>query len=354
MKKETTKKEIQESKTAKKERQEKEVFNDEEVLNEILENNEGLGMTVKQKCLACLLIGMIVGALAMSLCWPKRIAKLKNGEEVVATVGDYTVSADEIYDAIKNQTAMMHVLDLVDYSILIDMYGKSDEAEVYAKEQSELIYQQYEQFYGSTKEEFLTSNGYKNEEAFMEYLNHDYYYNKYYEEYMLKQITDEEVEKYYNEKVSGKKKVHLYTKYDDTVDLSDIKKALDKGTSIAKVNEKFSGAMYNELGEISYLDYADYSDEFISNLYSLKKGETSKVFQDGAYGDSLIYVESVDEKPELKDIKDELKSMLATKKGNEDDSLYYKAFIELREEKGLKFNDTEYKDLYDNYLKSFK
>ncbi len=341
-------------KKEKKETTKEEVFNDEEVLNEIIEENEGFGMTVKQKCLACLLIGMIIGALAMSFCWPKRVAKLKNGEEVIATVGNYTVSADEIYDALKNQTAMMHVLDLIDYSILLDMYGKSDEAGTYAKEQSEIIYQQYEQFYGSTKEEFLTSNGYKNEDAFMEYLNHDYYYNKYYNEYMLKQITDEEVEKYYNDFVSGKKKVHLYTKYDDSVDLKEIKKALDKGTSIAKVNEKFKGAMYNELGEISYLDYADYSDEFISNLYSLKKGDTSKVFQDGATGESLIYVESAEEKLELKDIKDDLKEMLATKKGNEDESLYYKAFIELREEKGLKFNDTEYKDLYDNYLKSFK
>lgn len=327
---------------------------EEQLAKDIIESNKGFSMTVKQKCLACLLIGMIIGALAMSLCWPKRIAKLKNGEEVVATVGNYTVSANEIYDAIKNETAMMHILDLVDYSILVDMYGKKDEAETYAKEQSELIYKNYEEYYGYSKDEFLAANGYKDEKSFIEYLNHDYYYSKYYDEYMLKQITDKEVEKYYNESVSGKKKVHLYTKYDDNVDLNDIKKELDKGKSVEKVNEKYKGVMYNGLGEITFADYADYSDEFIKNLYSLKKGETSKVFEDGNSGESLIYVESAEDKPAYDDVKDELKAMLAKKKGNEDEKLYYQAFIELREEKGLKFNDTEYKEMYDKYIKDYK
>ncbi|MDE6141275.1 MAG: peptidyl-prolyl cis-trans isomerase, partial [Bacilli bacterium] len=310
--------------------------------------------SVKQKYLACLLVGMIIGALAMTFCWPKRIAKLKNGEEVVATVGNYTVSADEVYSAIKNETAMMHILDMVDYSILVDMYGESSEADTYAKEQSELIYKNYEEFYGYTKDEFLAANGYKNEDVFIGYLNHDYYYSKYYDEYLLKLITDEELEKYYDESVSGKKIVHLYTKYDDSVDLNDIKKELDSGKSIAKVNEKYKGAMYNELGEITYADYAEYSDEFIKNLYSLKKGETSKVFEDGNSGESLIYVESVEEKPKFEDIKEDLKNVLAKKKDSEDDSIYYKAFIELREEKGLKFNDTEYKTMYEEFIKNYK
>lgn len=326
-------------------------------MNKEVENKnivDGMEMTIKQKCLACLLVGMIIGALAMSLCWPKRIAKLKNGEEVVASLGDYTVTANEVYNTVKNKKSMEYVLDLIDYAILVDMYGKIDEADTYAKEQTEQVYQNYEEFYGYTKEEFLSINGYKNEDEFLTYMNHYYYFLKYYNEYMKEKITDEDVEKYYNSYVGGKKKVHLYTKYDDEVDLNDIKKELDKGKSIAKVNEKYKGAIYNELGEITYADYVDYSDEFLANLYPLKKGETSKVFQDGNIGESLIYVESAEEKLELKDIKDELKEVLATKMGNEDENLYYKAFIELREEKGLKFNDTEFKAMYDEYVKSYK
>lgn len=330
----------------------KEPTKQKKVKNEDVKINKGLEMSVKNKCLACLLIGMIIGALAMSFCWPKRIAKLKNGEEVVATVGNYTITADEIYSSIKNETALMNLLDSVDYAILIEMYGKTDEATTYAKEQSESIYKNYEEFYGYSKEEFLEASGHKDEESFLTYLEHDYYYAKYYDDYLLKMITDEEVEKYYNEKVSGKKKVHLYTMYDESIDLNDIKKELDKGKSIEKVNAKYNGAAYTDLGEITFADYADYSDDFISNLYSLKKGETSKVFKDGETGEALIYVENAEEKLELKDIKDELKKMLASKKGNDDDSLYFNAFVELREEKGLKFNDTEYKELYDNFIKS--
>ena len=132
----------------------KEPTKQKKVKNEDVKINKGLEISVKNKCLACLLIGMIIGALAMSFCWPKRIAKLKNGEEVVATVGNYTITADEIYSAIKNETALMNVLDSVDYAILIEMYGKTDEATTYAKEQSESIYKNYEEFYGYSKEEF--------------------------------------------------------------------------------------------------------------------------------------------------------------------------------------------------------
>lgn len=319
---------------------------------EILEKSGEL--TVKQKCIACLLVGMIIGAVAMSLCWPKRVAKLKNGEEVVASVGDYNVSADEAYSMLKNENAMMRVLDLIDYAILIDKYGETDEADDYAKEQAEIVYNNFQEYYGYSKEDFLSENGYKDEDEFLTYLNHDYYYNKYYKEYLKSKIADKEVTAYYNSSVSGKKKVHLYTKYDDSVDLNDIKKELDKGKSIEKVNEKFKGALYTDLGEITFKDYANYSDTFISNLYSLKKGETSDVFKDGESGESLIYVESAEDKPNFDDIKDELKEMLAEKMGNEDQKLYYQAFIQLREDSGLKFNDTEYKNLYDNFKKEFE
>lgn len=315
---------------------------------------DGMEMTVKQKCLACLLVGMIIGALAMSLCWPKRIAKLKNGEEVVASLGDYTVTADEVYNSVKNESAMYNVLDLIDYAILLDIYGDTGEADTYALEQAEQVYQSYEDYYGYSKEDFLSLNGYKNEKEFLTYMRHYYYYSKYYEDYLKEQISDEEVEEYYNSYVGGTKKVHLYTVYDDSVDLNDIKKELDKGKSISKVNAKYSGATYSELGEISYTDYADYSDEFITQLYSLKAGQTSSVFQDGSTGKSLIYVESAEDTPELSDIKDELKQILGSKLDSEDSTLYYKAFIELREEKGLKFSDTEFKEMYDNFVKNYQ
>ncbi len=335
-------------------KKEKQEVEEKELIEEAQLIEESGKFTVRQKCLACLLVGMIIGALAMMLCWPKRVAKLKNGEETVATVGSYTVSADQIYNSLKNDSALMRVLDLIDYQILVDMYGEIDEANTYAKEQAEIIYNNYEEYYGYSKEEYLGENGFKDEDEFLKYLNHDYYYNKYYKEYLLKKIDDKEIQTYYNSSVSGKKKVHLYSKYDDSVDLNDIKKELDKGKSIEKINKKYEGAVYNDLGEISFKDYVSYSDTFINNLYPLKKGETSEVFKDGETGESLIYVESVEEKANLEDIKEELKEMLAEKKGEDDQTLYYKAFIELREDKGLKFNDTEYQDMYNKFIKNFK
>ena len=59
----------------------------------------------------------------------------------------------------------------------------------------------YEENYGLTKEKFLTQNGFDSEDEFIEFLTLDYLRNKYYEEYIASQISDEEIEKYYNENV---------------------------------------------------------------------------------------------------------------------------------------------------------
>lgn len=332
----------------------KEEVKEEELVKEaeeIIESNE---LTIKQKCIACLLVGMIIGALAMMLCWPKRIAKLSNGEEIVVSIGEINFTANDVYDSVKGESALISLLDMIDYAILLEQYGEIEEADEYAKEQAEYIYESYELYYGYSKEDYLIQSGYKDEDEFLTLLNHDYYYNLYFEDYLLDLVDDKELQTYYNSKVSGAKVVHVFTKYDDSVDLKDIKKALDKGKSLDYVNSKYSGAVYTELGELTFADYASYSDTFIDYLYPLKAGKTSDVFEDEDGGEVLIYVESVEDKLPLDEIKDELKSMLADKKGNEDTTLYYKAFIELREENGMRFSDTEFEELYNSYVKNFE
>ena len=44
-----------------------------------------------------IIIGLVVGVLVMYIFWPKRIAKLENGEEVSITVKDKTITADSLY-----------------------------------------------------------------------------------------------------------------------------------------------------------------------------------------------------------------------------------------------------------------
>ena len=48
-----------------------------------------------------------------------------------------------------------------------------------------------------------------------------------------------------------------------------------------------------------------------------------------------------------------MKKSMAESKINEDQTLYYKAMIELRKEYGLKFNDAKYEEYYKNFNKQY-
>ena len=61
----------------------------------------------------------------------------------------------------------------------------------------------YNQYYGYSKEEFLTKSGFGSERAFIEYLRLQYRRTQYTDDYIKEQITDKEIEKYYEDKVYG-------------------------------------------------------------------------------------------------------------------------------------------------------
>ena len=320
--------------------------------NENRENKALIWFKDNKRPLTFMAIGIVIGILLMGIFWPERIAKTKDGEEIIVKLNNADITADDLYNKLKSSGGLSALLDLVDNAILTDKYELGTEADDYAKEQSEYYYNMYEQYYGYTKEEFLSGNGFEDENAFLDYLKEQYLFEKYYKDYLSSLVTETEVENYYKDNVFGDKYVYIFSSTDKDNSLEKVRSAIKKGTKISKIEDKYDDVVVNELGEVNFAT-TGFSDTFYSELMKLGKEQYSKVFEDETYGYVVLYVSEADEKPELKDVKDQIIEVLGEEKGSEDSTLYYKAFVELREAYGIKFYDDKIKKEYDKTMKEY-
>lgn len=317
---------------------------------EVKENRFFTWVKENNKSLIFMVIGIIIGVLVMGILWPERIAKTKDGEEIIVKLKNASITADDLYSELKSNGGINALLQLVDSAILNDKYDLDKEAKEYAKEQSEYYYNMYEQYYGYTKEDFLSGNGFKDETAFLEYLEEQYLFEKYYNDYLGSLVTDIEVENFYKDKVFGDKYVYVFSSTNEKNSLEKVRSAIKKGTKISKIEDKYKDVVVNELGEVNFAT-GSFSENFYNELMKLEKEQYSKVFQDETYGYVVLYVSEADKKPELKDVKDQIIEVVGQEKGNTDSTLYVKAFDELRKAYGMKFYDDALKKEYDKTIK---
>ena len=176
----------------------KEKKNNEKVintLNKIEDNRKGIILFV---------IGFLIATLLFRcILWPDRIATLKDGTQPVANVLGEDITADELYEDMKQYYSVKVLLNKIDNKILEEKYPENDEMKKNVQSTAEYYYSAYEKNYGYTKEKFLNEYGFSSEKEFLESLTLDYRRNKYYEDYALGLVSDKEVEKYYEDSVYG-------------------------------------------------------------------------------------------------------------------------------------------------------
>lgn len=301
-----------------------------------------------------LIIGLVVGIVIMLILWPNRIAKLKDGSEVIVEVNNKKFTADDLYTELKSSGGLDALVNLVDQYILYEKYDLDEEAEKFAKEQSEQIYASYETYYGYTKEQFLSSNGFKDEEEFMAYLRDEHYYQTYYDDYTETLISDKEINDFYKDEVFGDKDIYIFSASSEDNDLENVRKYLKKGKTLDQIKKKYSSITANSYETVTFRDAAEYSETVIDQLKTLEKGEYSEVFEDAVYGYVVVYVVDETEKSEVDKVKDDIITLLVDEKQAEDSNIYYQAFIALRKEYGIKFADTEFKKEYEENIKQYK
>lgn len=301
------------------------------------------------KNIALLIGGFVLGALLMFILWPDRITKTKDGKDIVATISGKSYTADDLYQSLKETAGLNSMIAKVDLDILVKEYpNKENEAKEYIKGQSEYYYQQYEAYYGMSKEEFLASNNIT-EEEFNDILNLQYYYDLCYQDYINSLITDKDISKEYKNNVFGDKKVYFFFG-EAKKDLEGVTEMLKKGKSLDDIKAKYTNINASE-ETITYADSVNYSDKILSKLIALKKGKYTNAFKDDAYGYVVVYLVSSEAKPKEADAKETVEKVLVKKLENNDPNLEYKSLINIRKKYDLSFKDTVLNDAYNDYLK---
>ena len=316
--------------------------------------------------------GVLITILVVIIIWPDRIATLKDGTEPVVKVDGKTYTANDLYDQMKEHYSVSQLLDAIDSDILTKIYPEDDEMKEEVESNADYYINMYQQYYKYTEEQFLSANGFSSYDSYLEYLKLDYRRKKYQDDYVEENLTDKEIQKYYDENVYGDINcqhilIETSSSEDDSSDedsekLSDddakklaeeIIDKLNDGTSWEDIQKDYKDKItFEDLGYQSW--DSDLEDAFKDALRDMDDKSYSKEPVKTSYGYHVIYRIDQKKAPSLKKTKDTIVKNLVSDKESEDSNLLYKALISLREEKNIDFSDTDMKAKYDSYIKEYK
>lgn len=310
---------------------------------------------------------VLVATLMLTGCG--KIATLKNGEEVVAKMDGKSITAEDLYDELKKQGGAVTLTNMIDAFVVNKEIKTDDDAKSYADSQLSSYKKSY-QSYGQDFNAALTSAGYADEDEFKDELILEYKKNVVTENYVKDELTDDEIQKYYDDNIYGDIEArHILispnTKDDMTDDekeeaekkakkeAEDIIKKLNDGEDFAELAKKYSDdeGTASKGGKLT-VTYGSVVDEFWDAASKLKDGEYSKEPVKSEYGYHIIYRIKQKAKPKLDDVKDDVIDKLTQEKINNDSTLQTKALVALRKKYNLEISDDELKKSYDNSVNS--
>ena len=324
------------------------------------------------------IIVLAICVLMISGCGSK-IPKLSNGDEAVVTLKDGSmISANELYTELKDEYALETLVNMIDKKILEDKY--SDHVED-AKKSAESTMTQLESAYGDDLESAIQYyTGYKTTAAYKNYLYINYLQQMVIEAYCKKQITDKEIETYYDKDVVGDIKVsHILITANVTDDMTDDEKTkaeneakekveaiiaelnktskeniADKFAELAKEqsNDESTKETGGSLGFINKSTLSDTYDELVTAAYKLKDGEYSKNIITTELGYHVILRTETKEKASLEDVRDSIIETLANEYLSKNSVANVKAMQEIRKDYDLEIQDSELKTKYATYIQN--
>lgn len=309
---------------------------------------------------------LLVVSLIVTGCGKK--IDVKNGSKVAVSVKGDKFTATEYYEKIKENNIII-LIDMIDHSILDKKYKADEEEKSSIDSQLEQIKQYYGQDENTYKSVLKQYFGAEDEEELKTKLSLEYKRNKAVNDYIEKNLKDDEIKKYYDEKIFGKLKashILITPNYKENATDEEKKKAEDEALEKAKkvIKELNSGKKFKTLakkysqdksnasngGDLGYFEPSEMVEEFSNAVKELKNNEYTKEPVKTQYGYHIILRTGEKDKAKLKEIKNEIKEKLRTEKLNENKSLYYETLIKVREENKIKWNDDTLKNAYNKYM----
>ncbi len=315
--------------------------------------------------------------LAMTITGCGNNPKPTNANETVVSFskGEFNITVDDLYKILKEKYATNYIIQQIDNEILNKEYDSDDKTDAYVENQLKILKLYYENS-DSKLQEALQNAGYKNIDEYKDIIATNYKREQAAKDYVKKDISEDEIKKYYDNKVYGETTVsHILVKVELSDNLTDDEKKeadkkandkikeiyekLDSGKTFAEIAKEYSEdtATTNDGGKIGTFTKDEmtkkFNQEFEDAAMALKVGEYTKKAVKSSYGYHIIYKDAEKEKPSYDEAKENIIDTLADEKLNEDSKAEYKALIELREKYGLTFNDDEIKNQYDTAVNNW-
>ena len=327
------------------------------------------------------IIGLCVFLTLVSGCG--KVPKLENGQEAIVTFENgEKISVDDFYETIKNDFGLQALITMIDSYVLETEFKDYIDT---AKEQADAYVDAFIENYGG-EDEFLQvlqqQTGYQTIDAYRSYWYLSMLQSHAIEEYAKSQITDEEVEEYYNDKTIGDMEIaHILITPDVDDDSTDeeteeaeekaketIKEIIAKLDEAKKNNEDIEETFsklakeYSEddatkddggnLGKINYGDLDESYDELIDAAVKLKDGAYSTDVITTELGYHVILKIKSYEKDTLENLTDEIRTTLGTEYVNNNSDARIKALQHYRKEYGMEIEDSEINKQYSTYIQN--
>ena len=296
-------------------------------------------------------------------------AELKDNNTVVKT-DEGKITADQLYESLRDKYGISVLVDMIDHQLFDEKYETDETEEETINAQIEQMKSQYNNDEEAFRAAITQYLGVEDEDELRDMLSLEYKRNLAIEEHVQDSITDDEIEKYYDDEVIGDIKVrHILISPETTDDMSteeqteaeekakkeaeDLIKKLDDGADFEELAKEYSDdtGSASDGGLIDYFNKDDNMDEaFLNASIDLEEGKYTEEPVQSSFGYHIILKLDQKKKPKLNKVKNDIIETLAEEKLNEDAALRYNALIEIREEAGIKFNDDSLKKDYDELM----
>lgn len=324
-------------------------------------------------CVIVILVAMLIFMLCI-----KKVPKTSKGEDIVAKLNGKNITANELYDELKETNGANALVNLIDTYIADKEVKITDEDKDYAKEVVN-YYKDYADYYGTDLNTFIANylglSGVTNEDEFFDYVLADYKKTLAIKKFIGDNAKEEDLKEYYKNNYSDKLTAkHILIEADKDAEDKDAadKEAYDKAVSLIKeLNDTDKDKLvekFEELAKNNSADTATYAnggliedftkssveEPFFNATNDLKDGEYTAEPVKTAYGYHIILRVSSKPVEKYEDIKDDVKKTYAESLLNNDSTLGVTKWDELRKQYKLSIQDDFIKDAYNKTIDNVK
>lgn len=312
----------------------------------------------------CIILVLVI-LLVIVFC-TKKIPKTSNGSQIVASVKGKTITADDLYLALKEEYGTDKVINMIDTYIASKEVKLTKENEQYLQDIVDQWKAQAE-YYGMSLPDLIANYGLiiENDQDFYDYLEENYRVSLAVVKYIGDEASEKDLKEYYKKNYSDTITVrHILIEVEDNEE-----DAYNEAMNIIyQLNDMDSDNIENEFSELA----KDHSDdggsannggliedvtknsvvsEFYEAANNLKDGEYTQEPVKSSYGYHVIYRVSSKPLEAYEDIKDSVKQAYAEELLNSDPTLQTSKWDELRKSYKLNIVDDDIKKAYEKKIK---